>query len=81
MASINDLKNQNETLIDLTKPPVQQSSESVVQGVVTSSKGKTVVNMNGMFEAPTGHHSVIEPKVKGQQRAASAGSRFIVITI
>ena len=72
MASINDLKNQNETLIDLTKPPVQQSSESVVQGVVTSSKGKTVVNMNGMFEAPTGHHSVIEPKVKGQQRAASA---------
>ena len=68
MATINDLKNQNDTVIDLTKPPTSQS----VQDTVTGPKNKTVVNMNGMFNSNIGNHSVVEPKVKGQQRAASA---------
>lgn len=73
MPSIKDLKNsQDTTVIDLTKPPVESNNTNNV--VKQTGGGKTVVNMNGMFNSNinNGRHSVVEPKVKGQVRAAKS---------
>ena len=63
MASIKDLKNnQEETVIDATQPPKNTQTEN-------TSKGKTTINMNGMFEQPKGNHTTVAPKAKSQVRA------------
>ena len=70
MASIKDLQNnQEETVIDATQPPKDTPKSSNKQLEVTNGRGKTVVNMNGMFEAQKGNHTSITPKGSSQSRA------------
>ena len=70
MASIKDLKNDQDALtIDATG----NNSKTVKKEVVNNSKnnggnGKTVVNLNGMFEQPKGNHTNIEPSGSSQKR-------------
>ena len=65
MATIKDLN--NETIIDATKPPIEDEPSTNI------NKGKTVVNLNGMFNSNNnGNHTVVKPTVKGQQRAVQS---------
>ena len=67
MANIKDLKNtQNETIIDATQPPkdIPKTTKPEYNG-----RGKTVVNINGMFEPQKGNHTPIIPKESSQARA------------
>ena len=74
MASIKDLQNnQEETIIDATqgpkKSPQPQSNNNTMNG-----RGKTTINMNGMFEQPKGNHTNITPKGKSQVRVQRANN-------
>ena len=69
MASIKDLhNNQEETIIDATQPPKDTPKSSNKKPEV-NGRGKTVVNMNGMFEAQKGNHTQVTPKGSSQSRA------------
>jgi hypothetical protein len=61
MANIKDLKNNDELVIDTTSGSGSSDTES------NSNGGKTVVNLNGIFEQPKGNHSVIMPSNKTQK--------------
>lgn len=56
MASIKDLQNNQEEIIDATQPP---KDEIPTNQNNTDSRGKTVVNLNGMFEQQKGRHTEI----------------------
>ena len=69
MASIKDLKNNQEVVIDATQnqTPKQQTPRSD-NNTNLNGRGKTTINMNGMFEQPKGNHTNIIPKEKSQVR-------------
>lgn len=67
MANIKDLKNNDELVIDTTSGSGSSNTES------NSNGGKTVVNLNGIFEQPKGNHSVIMPSNKTQKRVQQSG--------
>lgn len=80
MASIKDLQNnQEETVIDATqgpkKYPEPQSNNNV------NGRGKTTINMNGMFEQPKGNHTNVNPKGKSQVRAQRSNNNSGDISI
>lgn len=76
MASIKDLKNNQSNLtidatgssnndtevIDATQPP------KTTNNTTKNNSGKTVVNLNGMFEQPKGNHTNITPNSPTQKR-------------
>lgn len=69
MASIKDLKNNQETIIDATGgSPVTNDVVSIDTTKPAKGNGKTVVDLNGMFTQPKGRHTTIEPKSNTQKR-------------
>ena len=68
MANIKDLQNnQEETVIDATQGP-KKSPQPRSNNNTMNGRGKTTINMNGMFEQPKGNHTTITPKAKSQVR-------------
>ena len=62
MASIKDLNNNEEEIIDMTQPPKENNNpepKNQMQG-----RGKTTINMNGMFnnKSNAGNHTPVYPK-------------------
>ena len=77
MASIKDLKNdQNSLVIDATGSSNSSNDAEVIDATQSSKKNttsknnsnKTVVNLNGMFEQPKGNHTNVTPNSPTQKR-------------